>query len=175
MDLDVNNLEDGRWITSKDYEDYGNNIDIVDCQPRSLLVGESETISSVTSHFGGGVKGYVSFIINDDTSSIFTISWEVPTIGPPKYEFNFLDKSSNHKYDVIETSSFDDTVYQVTIDKSDKNIEKWLSLIILIIISLVIGYFVYRSFTPSTPVEPEPVKGPTETEIRPRIFEFRRY
>src|SRR5581483_3437546 len=74
IDLDVVNLEDGRWIASGDYSG-GNNINL-NCQPRSLLDGESETISSVTSHFGGGITGYVNFIIKDDTSSKFNISWK---------------------------------------------------------------------------------------------------
>ena len=120
IDLDVVNLEDGRWIVSGDYSG-GNDINI-NCQPRSLLDGESETISSVTSHFVGGITGYVNFIIKDDTSSKFNISWKVPTIGSPEYEFSFFNESSYFKkYDVIKNNAFDDTVFQVTINE---NIEK---------------------------------------------------
>lgn len=113
MSLVANNLEDGRWLTSKDYI-VDNSVNIK-CEPHSLSENESETISSVTSHFLGGVKGYVSFKIADNLKSEFTISWKVPTIGPPLYEFNFLNNLSYHHYDVIKEIAFEDTVYQIAI------------------------------------------------------------
>src|SRR6266480_4824879 len=104
MTLVAKNLEDGRWITSDDYGG-GNGINI-NCQPRSLLVNESETISSVSSHFFGGVKGYVSYNIHDNMTSKFTISWKVPTIGSPQYDLNGL---SSHDYEVKDSKTFEDT------------------------------------------------------------------
>ncbi|RIA86945.1 hypothetical protein C1645_778420 [Glomus cerebriforme] len=112
MSLSTINLEDGRWVTSKDDDD--GYIEI-NCEPHSLLNGESEAMSSVTSHFLGGVKGYVIFTMDDDISSNFIISWEVPTIGSPGYFFNFLDKPSRNKYVVKYENSFGNTVFQVTI------------------------------------------------------------
>src|SRR5205814_1859369 len=67
MTLPAQNLEEGRWITSKDYD--GDSSININCHPRSLIVNESETISSVSSRFLGGVKGYVSFNIHDNMKS----------------------------------------------------------------------------------------------------------
>src|SRR5581483_11161872 len=90
MTLEAINLEDGRWINSQDYG--GSKTVNINCQPRSLPVNETETFSSVTSHFLGGLAGYVSFIIHDNMMSKFTISWKVPLIGSSQYEVNFLNK-----------------------------------------------------------------------------------
>ncbi|CAG8666728.1 7844_t:CDS:2 [Rhizophagus irregularis] len=99
MTLEVENLEDGRWLTQEDYVHYvGANSTNINCQPRNLTDNENETISSVTSHFLGGVKGFASFLIHDDMTSKLNISWEVPTIGTPQYEFNFLGELSYQHY-----------------------------------------------------------------------------
>ncbi|GES99097.1 hypothetical protein GLOIN_2v1548905 [Rhizophagus clarus] len=76
LTLETVDLEDGRWITTDDYE----RIIDVNCEPHSILNGESEAISSVTSHFFGGIMGFVTFTMDDDISSQFVISWDVPTI-----------------------------------------------------------------------------------------------
>ena len=140
MTLGVKNLEDGRWVTSEDYG--GNNSIIIDCQPRSLLDNESETISSVTSHFFGGLTGYVTFNIHDNMSSTFTITWKVPAMfGSPQYEFNFFNESSYNDYEVTNSTTFENTVYQVTMNKKIKtipiyNTKPWK--LILVILSIVI-------------------------------------
>src|SRR5437763_111693 len=103
MTLVAQNLEEGRWITSKDYGG-GNSINI-NCQPRSLLlVYESETISSVSSRFLGGVKGHVSYKIHDNMTSKFIISWNVPLIGSPQYDLSGL---SNNDYEVKNSSTLE--------------------------------------------------------------------
>ncbi|GES99096.1 hypothetical protein GLOIN_2v1548905 [Rhizophagus clarus] len=79
LTLETVDLEDGRWITTDDYE----RIIDVNCEPHSILNGESEAISSVTSHFFGGIMGFVTFTMDDDISSQFVISWDVPTVGSP--------------------------------------------------------------------------------------------
>ncbi|CAB4374947.1 hypothetical protein RhiirA1_446798 [Rhizophagus irregularis] len=112
MVLDIINLEDGRWVTSDDYDD----IDI-NCEPHSLLNDESEAISSVTSHFLGGISSVVIFTIDDDISSSFFISWNVPTIGSPKYLIEFFDKSSKDKYSIITQKTFRNTVFRIEIHK----------------------------------------------------------
>ncbi|CAB4383907.1 unnamed protein product [Rhizophagus irregularis] len=67
MTLEVENLED---VTQEDYVHYvGANSTNINCQPRNLTDNENETISSVTSHFLGGVKGFASFLIHDDMTS----------------------------------------------------------------------------------------------------------
>ncbi|PKY20219.1 hypothetical protein RhiirB3_407955 [Rhizophagus irregularis] len=95
-------------------EDYGRVID-VNCEPRSILNGESEAISTVTSHFLGGVLGFVTFIMDDDMSSKFIISWDVPTIGFPGYYFNFMDETSKHKFAINSQNTFGDTVFRIEI------------------------------------------------------------
>lgn len=112
MALDIINLEDGRWVTSDDYD----GIDI-NCEPHSLLNDESEAISSVTSHFLGGISSTVFFTIDDDISSSFVISWKVPTIGSPKYLIEFLGESSRDKYNIITQQTFGSTVLQIEIHK----------------------------------------------------------
>jgi ABC-type antimicrobial peptide transport system permease subunit len=157
MTLGAKNLEDGRWLTSKDY--VGDNSIDIDCQPHPLLVNESETISSVTSHFFGGIKGYVIFNINDNMLiSNFTISWKVPAFfGSPEYDFGFHDISSYDDYNVDKNSEFENTVYKITITNKHKPKEMPLStpnhpnitlivigtlfLIIVIILSLLVYYF----------------------------------
>ncbi|CAB4383906.1 unnamed protein product [Rhizophagus irregularis] len=137
MDLVAKNLEDGRWLTSEDYVG-GNSVNI-NCEPHSLLDNESETISSVTGRFLGGLTGYVSFKINDDMTNEFTISWKVPTIGSPQYEFNFLNDTSNQHYDVKMDNVFENTVYQITINNKDNKDKTFISSIMfLVIIVLVI-------------------------------------
>lgn len=111
LTLETVNLEDGRWITM---EDYGRVID-VNCEPHSILNGESEAISTVTSHFLGGVLGFVIFTMDDDISSKFVVSWDVPTIGSPGYFFNFMDETSKHKYAINSQNTFGDTVYRIEI------------------------------------------------------------
>ncbi|CAB4478479.1 uncharacterized protein OCT59_027281 [Rhizophagus irregularis] len=111
LTLETVNLEDGRWVTM---EDYGRVID-VNCEPRSILNGESEAISTVTSHFLGGVLGFVTFIMDDDMSSKFIISWDVPTIGFPGYYFNFMDETSKHKFAINSQNTFGDTVFRIEI------------------------------------------------------------
>src|SRR6266540_1769536 len=90
MTLSNVNIEDGRWVTSKDYDKSIN----VKCDPSNgtIVPGQSEVFASVTSHFLGGLKGYVSFTIHDKISSNFTISWDVGTLRSPKYFFNELSK-----------------------------------------------------------------------------------
>ncbi|RIA95484.1 hypothetical protein C1645_816560 [Glomus cerebriforme] len=134
MNLEAQNLEDGRWITSEDYKG-GNNISI-NCQPRSLLNNESETISSVTGRFIGGLTGYVSFNILDNMTSNFTISWKVPLFGSPQYDLNGL---SEHDYEVIKNSTFEDTVYIVTINAINKNKKPFILIIIFSVIAIVIA------------------------------------
>ncbi|CAG8434281.1 11191_t:CDS:1 [Scutellospora calospora] len=124
MTLVNENLEDGRWVTSHDYYD-GDGV-YIDCMPHTLLNYESEAISSVSSHFLGGVQGYVGFIIDDDFSSKFFISWDVPLFSSPKYHFSFLNESYMYKYNIKVEQSFGDTVYKVTIG----NGFSWLSLFI---------------------------------------------
>src|SRR5439155_8068509 len=78
MNLGFASLEDGRWVTSDDSGD----VDI-DCSPRieRLANGESLVLSSVTSHFLGGIRGYAKFSLDDDFDTTFTIHWDVPLIG----------------------------------------------------------------------------------------------
>nr|CAG8563848.1 9092_t:CDS:2 [Entrophospora candida] len=102
-------LEDGRWVTQYDYD---GNINI-NCTPHSLINGQSEAISSVSSHFLGGIKGYLFFEIGDANSSNFLISWDVPTIGSPVYSSDGL---SEKKYTIKSQGSLNDTVYYVTVD-----------------------------------------------------------
>ncbi|PKC17442.1 hypothetical protein RhiirA5_368992 [Rhizophagus irregularis] len=145
MDSTNKNLEDGRWLTSTDY--FGANSVNITCEPRSLLDNESETISSVTSHVFGGLKGYFSFKINDSMTSEFTISWKVPTIGSPQYEFNFLNDLSNQYYIVNNNKTFEDTVYQITINKINKiNENKTPISLIIVIVLLGIGLVVIGIF-----------------------------
>jgi hypothetical protein len=111
LTLETVNLEDGRWITMNDY---GQIIDI-NCEPHSILNGESEAISSVTSHFLGGILGLVTFTMDDDISSKIIISWDVPTIGSPGYFVNFLSETSNNKYIIKPQNTFGDTVFRIEI------------------------------------------------------------
>jgi hypothetical protein len=151
MTLEVVNLEDGRWLKSEDYGVNNNNISI-NCEPRPLPDNDSETISSVTSHFLGGIKGYVSFNIHDNITSKFTVSWKVPTVGSPQYEFYFLNIFSNQLYDVTKKSTFGNTVYQITISNKNKPTMPLVLYIILlfvaarfvIILISVIGFSIYR-------------------------------
>jgi len=106
--LVVSSLEDGRWVTSDDSGD----ID-VDCSPRTDLAnGESEVFSSVTSHFLGGIRGYATFIINDEVSTTFTIDWMAPLIGPNEHYVSGLPTENYH---VALQYGFDHTVFQVTV------------------------------------------------------------
>ncbi|CAG8646203.1 9056_t:CDS:2 [Paraglomus brasilianum] len=108
--LVVSRLEDGRWVTSDDSGD----IDI-DCSPRTDLAnGESEVFSSVTSHFLGGISGYVTLIINDNVSTTFAIDWKAPSIGLGSNEYN-VDRLPTEDYDVALQHGFDDTVFEVTV------------------------------------------------------------
>ncbi|CAJ0628815.1 13797_t:CDS:2 [Entrophospora sp. SA101] len=114
--LAASSLEDGRWVTQYDYD---GNIDI-NCMPHSLIDGQSEAISSVSSHFLGGIKGYLFFEIEDANSSNFLISWNVPIIGSPVYSSYGL---SEEKYTIKSQRSLSNTVYYVTVDsKSNWNI-----------------------------------------------------
>ncbi|CAG8485464.1 12100_t:CDS:1 [Funneliformis mosseae] len=105
------NLNSGRWITQDDHQ----NLDI-SCEPQTLPLanGQSEIFSSITSGFLGGVKGSAQFLIDDNiTSTEFSISWEVPLIGSPKYELEGLPTKKYYnesKYDI------EDTVYKVTVN-----------------------------------------------------------
>jgi hypothetical protein len=142
--LDGKDIEDGRWVKSEDYAVYGIN-GSVNCQPRSLPDGESETISSVTNRFLGGLTGYAFFVINDNMKSKFEISWKVPTIdvNPPEYKFSFTTKPSNDKYDVDKEKSFEDTVYQITISNNNtmsSTLSSLLPLISFIVLFLIIGF-----------------------------------
>ncbi|CAJ0750026.1 22932_t:CDS:2 [Entrophospora sp. SA101] len=92
--LTVSSLEDGRWVTQYDYD---GNINI-NCIPHSLINGQSEAISSVSSHFLGGIKGYLFFEIGDANSSNFLISWDVPTIGSPVYSSDGLSEEKIEEY-----------------------------------------------------------------------------
>ncbi|CAB4407852.1 unnamed protein product [Rhizophagus irregularis] len=174
MDSTNKNLEDGRWLISTDY--FGANSVNITCEPHSFLDNESETISSVTSHALGGLKGYVSFKINDSRTSEFTISWKVPTIGPPQYEFNFLNDLSNQYYIVNNNKTFEDTVYQITINKINKINENktpisFIVAIVLLAIGLVvIGIFFIASRFARPPIRviPGPPADYTrEQHIRP--------
>src|SRR2546421_327488 len=64
--FDGASLESGRWVTSGDDIDIG-----INCEPpiNPLKDGKSEAFSAVTSHFLGGVKGFASFSMDDDTLS----------------------------------------------------------------------------------------------------------
>jgi hypothetical protein len=153
MTLEVGNLEDGRWLTSEDYS--GENGININCEPHSLGDDESETISSVTSHFLGGSKGYVIFNIHDNTTSSFTISWNAPFIGSSEYNFNFYNESSYNDYDVTNSSEFENTVYKIKItNKHEKMPSQYIILIvsgvlaIIIILSSIFYYCCCRSPRP---------------------------
>src|SRR5581483_3249823 len=99
-----------------------------------------------------------------DTSSKFNISWKVPTIGSPEYEFSFFNESSYFKkYDVIKNNAFDDTVFQVTINENIKPPSSPIILIILITIfvsGLIIVIFIaYRYINSDTPPVPNRIPG----------------
>ncbi|CAG8768034.1 12453_t:CDS:2 [Dentiscutata erythropus] len=111
MTLDVVNLEDGRWVTSDDYGD--DSIDI-------------------------NLQGYISYIIEDDRSSQFIISWEVSTLGPPMYYFGFLDGSYMQDYNVKFDYSLGETIYQVKIDKKTPFPMSWLIPISLFVFFITI-------------------------------------
>ncbi|CAB4485877.1 hypothetical protein RhiirA5_405827 [Rhizophagus irregularis] len=180
MTLEVENLEDGRWLTQEDYVHYvGANSTNINCQPRNLTDNENETISSVTSHFLGGVKGFASFLIHDDMTSKLNISWEVPTIGTPQYEFNFLGELSYQHYVVNKNKTFDDTVYQIIINKikinENKTMSPPISFIIAIglpvIVVIIIGILVIALwFNTPTRIQPRPAPAGFHTRgqrIRP--------
>ncbi|CAI2167320.1 19774_t:CDS:2 [Funneliformis geosporum] len=106
-----NNLNKGRWIKHDDHQ----NIDI-NCDPPTepIANGQFVSFSSITSHFFGGVEGVAYFIIDDNiTNTKFSISWDVPLIGPPDYE---LDGLPTKKYYNESRNDLDKTVYQVTIN-----------------------------------------------------------
>nr|CAG8472912.1 6745_t:CDS:2 [Entrophospora candida] len=134
--LAASSLEDGRWVTQYDYD---GDIDI-DCMPHSLLGGQSEAISSVSSHFLGGIKGYLFFEINDANSSNFLISWNVPIIGSPVYSSYGL---SEEMYTIKSQRSLSNTVYYVTVD-SKSNWNNWnimvLSFPFLILLCCCSGF-----------------------------------
>ncbi|CAG8486892.1 30762_t:CDS:2 [Gigaspora margarita] len=150
MTLNIVNLEDGRWVTSDDYGDDSININ---CEPHSLLEHESEAISSVTNHFLGGVQGYVSYIIEDDMSSQFIISWEVSPIGSQKYYFSFLDESYMQDYQVNFEYSLGNTIYQVKIDKKTSLPMSWLISIFLFVFFITIPFFCYQCMTSGRKVD----------------------
>ena len=164
--LDSVNLEDGRWITSDDYS--GSNGVNITCYPRQILLDkQSETISSVTSHFLGGVSSYVSFIIDDNVPSNFTVSWKVPTaIASPEYDFRF----SSNKYNVDkETTSFEDCiVFQITINKKSWILVPVLisviSFTILILISILCCRCCWRR-KPKTGPEPGNISKEVPREV----------
>ncbi|CAG8466676.1 2614_t:CDS:2 [Paraglomus occultum] len=109
VSLVVASLEDGRWVTSDDSGD----VDI-DCSPRTgrLANGELEVLSSVTSHFLGGIRGYATFRLDDDAFNVFTIYWDAPLIGSNGYGITGLPTT---KYHVALQHDLDRTVFQVTI------------------------------------------------------------
>ncbi|RIB04014.1 hypothetical protein C2G38_2048790 [Gigaspora rosea] len=150
MTLNIVNLEDGRWVTSNDY---GDDSISINCEPRSLLEHESEAISSVTNHFLGGVQGYVSYIIEDDTSSQFIISWEVSPIGSNKYYFSFLDESYMQDYHVKFEYSLGDTIYQVKIDKKTSLPMSWLISIFLFVFFITIPFVCYQCMSSERKVD----------------------
>ncbi|PKY55260.1 hypothetical protein RhiirA4_410424 [Rhizophagus irregularis] len=53
--------------------------------------------------------------MDDDMSSKFIISWDVPTIGSPGYYFNFMDETSKHKFAINSQNTFGDTVFRIEI------------------------------------------------------------
>jgi len=108
-------LEDGNWLTPQKYKNINR-----DCGPQAsnLETNQSVILSSVTSHFLGGLKGYATFTIDDKASSTFIIAWKVPTIGSPNYSIDLSskDKDIKKKYDLTHQSILEDTVFQVTVD-----------------------------------------------------------
>ncbi|CAG8466597.1 2610_t:CDS:1, partial [Paraglomus occultum] len=107
--LVVASLEDGRWVTSDDSGD----VDI-DCSPRTKRFAndELEVLSSVTSHFLGGIRGYATFHLDDDASTNFTIYWDAPLLGDNSYGITGLPTT---KYQVALQNNLDNTVFQVTV------------------------------------------------------------
>ncbi|CAI2187291.1 7204_t:CDS:1, partial [Funneliformis geosporum] len=113
-------LEKGRFVTHDDHE----NIDI-NCEPQTepLTNGQNETFSSIASHFLGELKGIATFIIDDGSSSAFTLYWSASMIGtPPHYE---IDGLPNTKYYNESKLDLEDTLFQVTIHRHNvKSVER---------------------------------------------------
>src|SRR6185312_6439337 len=86
----------------------------IDCSPRTdvLANGESEVFSSVTNRFLGGVRGYATFMMNDNASTSFTIYWDTPLIG---FHGHYVIGLPTKNYRVALQHGFDDTVFQITV------------------------------------------------------------
>ncbi|KAF0556894.1 hypothetical protein F8M41_014624 [Gigaspora margarita] len=102
--LAVANLENGEWVN-----DYN-----ISCEPQTgpLPNMQSEAFSSITSH---KMQGLTTFIIDDYSSSTFTISWKVPITYSDDY---FSYSLSGMKYNVDFQFGLEDTVLQATVYKA---------------------------------------------------------
>ncbi|RIA79101.1 hypothetical protein C1645_847744, partial [Glomus cerebriforme] len=139
MSLAVADLESGIWVSG-----FG-----IKCEPQTdpLKNGQSEVFSSAASSSYYSFQGFIIFTIDDDISSVFTISWVRTTSRTydSDYSFEFLPKK---KYEVVIKRCFKDTTLQVTVihqatdnsDNSDNSMISMISMIsfILILMSIVI-------------------------------------
>ncbi|CAG8679887.1 626_t:CDS:1 [Cetraspora pellucida] len=102
--LAVANLENGEWVN-----DYN-----ISCEPQTepLANKKSQAFSSITSY---KMQGLATFIVNDDSSSVFTISWKAPVTNSDDYfSYSLVGK----KYNVDFQFGLEDTVLQATVYKA---------------------------------------------------------
>ncbi|KAK2123339.1 hypothetical protein NOF04DRAFT_1195980 [Fusarium oxysporum II5] len=67
--------------------DHGHWIDTPDSRPpREILAGESGRLRCQSSHIYGVITGSVSRVFGFETNNKVTLSWNIPCVGPNKYD-----------------------------------------------------------------------------------------
>ncbi|RIA81811.1 hypothetical protein C1645_836337 [Glomus cerebriforme] len=136
MNLVVANLENGIWVSGFNTK----------CKPQTdpLKNGQSEVFSSAASSSYYGFRGFITFTIDDDISSTFTISWYRTTSRTydSDYTFEFLP----NKYEVNIKRYFKGTTLQVTVlhQATDNSMISFILILMFIVIPFYCHYFLFK-------------------------------
>src|SRR5205823_5206378 len=89
----------------------------INCEPQiePIKKGQSGAFSAVTSSDSNEMRGFATFVMNDDISTALTISWNVSRGFPGRSSFRhdsfFFDKLSEEKYGIERKVRLDNTVH----------------------------------------------------------------